>query len=207
MLWVVKQRNLWGDFGTVLISGNAHRETPTGPLLLHRTGPFLPPISFPWMRAGGHRIVVSDEFRRQLESSGSADLQFGPAVKSRIIKLTWDKWDLAAEGPEQYPDGEPENYIEDKPHNARAAAAMPKAWEFLPPLVPIRVRELQNPQGGFLDKYGAYSDQVEFPSLFTDHAEYGELIINDATRKWFESRVEEWVTFCDVELTNAEPAE
>jgi hypothetical protein len=112
VLWAIEQRNLWGDYGSILISGSAHRLSESGPLLLHRAGPFLPPISFPWLRAGGHRIVVSEAFRRDLEHSGFAGLRFGPAAKARIVKLPWHEWDRTADRPKQYPPGgEPEEYI------------------------------------------------------------------------------------------------
>ena len=204
MLWAVEQRNLWGDYGSILISGSAHRESEGGPLLLHRAGPFLPPISFPWLRAGGYRIVVSDEFRRELDSAGFAGLRFEPAVKSRIIKLAWDEWDRTAAQPKQYPPGgEPESYIWDKPHDARVATQMPEAWEFLPPLVRLRMERLEDPRGGYLDKYRAFPSEQGYPSLFSSRHDYGNLIVDDETRRWFERSVGEWVRFCGVELADA----
>lgn len=197
MIWVVEQRFPWGDYGWMLVKGFANRESEGGPLLLHRAGPFLPPISFPVLNG----VVVSDEFRRELEATGLPGLRFGPAVKARIINLPWHKWDRTAATPKRYPvGGEPGEYIMDKPHDARVAAQMPEAWELLPPLVPLRMERLEDPDGGYFDKFRAYPTESHYPALFLSRHEYGHLVVNDDTRKWFESRVGEWVRFCEVEL-------
>jgi hypothetical protein len=206
MLWVVKQRNLWGDYGDVLISGYAHREEDEGPLLLHRTGPFLPPISFPWFSqgGGGWGLVVSETFRGDLEASGFAGLAFGPAVKARIIRLPWHEWDLAAGDPQKYPPGgEPGDYICNRRHDAGAASPMPEAWEFLPPLVRLPLVQLEDPRGGYLDRYRAQPGDGPYPGLFLSRHEFGKLVVNEAGRGWFESRVGEWVQFCEVETSDA----
>ena len=66
MLWVVSQRNLWGDYGDVLINGYADRDE-QGRLLLHRAGPFVPPVSFPLVtRRFSRAVVVSEVFRGEL---------------------------------------------------------------------------------------------------------------------------------------------
>ena len=201
MLWTVEQRKLWGDYGSILIAGSAHRETEDGPLLLHRAGPFLPPISFPWLRAGGWRIVVSDEFRGELERSSFIGLRFGPAVKARIIKLPWHKWDRDAGEPKRYPpNGEPAEYIWNKPHDVHTAEQMPTAWEFLPPLEPLRMVRLEDRRGGYLDEFEANPREEPYPSLFLSRHEYGNLVVDDLARGWFESRVGEWVRFCPVRL-------
>jgi hypothetical protein len=46
--------------------------------------------------------------------------------------------------------------------------------------------------------------EEQYPSLFLSHQKYGNLVVDEVGRKWFESRVEEWVQFCEVELQNAE---
>jgi hypothetical protein len=204
VLWVVEQCKLWGDYGSILVSGFGHRESKGSPLLLHRAGPFFPPISFPWLKSGGHRIVVSGDFRRELEQSRFAGLRFERAVKDQIILLPWHLWDLSADKPERYPPGgEPGDYIWDKPHSPLMAAMMPEAWELLPPLVPLRLEQLEDPEGGYLDKFLAHSAEETYPSMFLSRHEYGNLVVDDVGREWLEGRAKEWVRFCEVELANA----
>lgn len=171
--------------------------------MLHRAGPFLPPITFPW--ADGPRIVVSEEFRRELQGAGFQGLRYGPAVKARIIKLSWHEWDRTAAEPKRYPPGgEPEGYIWDKPHDARVAAGMPEAWELLPPLVPLRMERLEALRGGYLDKFRGYLSETHYPAVFLSRHEYGNLVVDDVAREWFETRAGKWVRFCEVELSDEE---
>ena len=150
--------------------------------------------------------MVSSEFRHQLEGAGFAGLRFGPAINARIIKLPWHEWDRTAAQPKRYPPGgEPEGYIWDKSHDARVAAQMSEPWEFLPPLVPLRMVRLEDPRGGYLDRYRAYPSEQGYPGLFLSRDEYGNLVVDDEVRLWFESHVGEWVRFCEIELATAEP--
>jgi hypothetical protein len=202
MLWVVEQRELWGDYGSVLISGYARRELPGSPLLLHRAGPFLPPISFPWLSAGGHCIIVSDEFRQSLEGQGIAGLGFRAAVKHRIVALPWHEWDRTAEAPEEYPrEGEPENYIWDESHDTGAADQMPVAWELQPPVAPLRTERVEDPRGGYLDKFIAYPERSDYPGFFASRCDqYSDLVVGESDRLWIQGQVGEWIKFCELEL-------
>jgi hypothetical protein len=85
----LKPRELWGGYGDVLISG-FYTRAKGGPLRLHRAGPFLPPLSFPW-GASGNRIVVSDGFREALVRGGFVELVFREASKDRIVALSWHR--------------------------------------------------------------------------------------------------------------------
>ena len=81
---------------------------------------------------------------------------------------------------------------------------MPDAWEFLPPLMRLRMERMEDPRGGYLDMYRAYPGGEQYPSLFLSHHEYGNLVADDTARDWFESRAGEWVQFCEVEMASAE---
>src|SRR5687768_12425214 len=95
----------WGDYGSILVHGmtscsarDAHSPE------LQRTGPFVPPISFPGLGC----VVVTDAMRRELESSGLTGFSFIPAIKSVIVPIAWHEWDLLSDEPSFYPeDGEP----------------------------------------------------------------------------------------------------
>ncbi len=115
---------LWGDYGGILAHGMAERNS-DGQLELERTGPFIPPISFP-----GFTIVVTDGFKQKLEHSRLKGLSFRPAVKKRIVHLDWEKWDWKAADPVEYPDsGEPEDYILETPHSSEVAEKLGVLWE------------------------------------------------------------------------------
>jgi hypothetical protein len=127
---------LWGDYGLILIHGVALRRGDTphdrlldreAPLLLERTGPFIPPITIPHSGC----IVVSDGFRLTLESSCPAVFQFKPVVKSHIVVSDWHTWDWDAEDPREVPSGgEPDEYLA-QPHSDEAASQMGDVWELI----------------------------------------------------------------------------
>jgi hypothetical protein len=201
-LWVVGQRNLWGDFGDALISGDARRETDDGPLSLHRTGPFLPPISFPWItNTGGYAVVVTSEFKQQLEELKLPDVTFREAAKTRIIPLAWERWDRSSRVPRVPPDeGEPENYIEDKAHDPNSAAKMSRAFELVAPVGPVGVDQVEDPEWGYLDEFEAETIPAEVPPITRSHPTHGRLVVNEWMKAWLGDNAGEWVRFSPVRL-------
>ncbi len=117
----------WGAYGSILMNGmTSYLERLEGLLQLERTGPFIPPISFP----GIGNIVVIDDFKTALERSGLSGLTFQPVTKARIVRLEWELWDQSKQDPEFYPEsGEPEDYILERPHSPETAEQMGILWE------------------------------------------------------------------------------
>ncbi len=115
----------WGDYGHILYHGmSMHAERSAGRIRLERTGPEIFPITFPI------DVIVTDDFRRSFDKSGLRGAQFRSVVKHRIVELDWSSWDTTDdEAPELPESGEPEDYILDRSHSPRAAAAMPELWE------------------------------------------------------------------------------
>jgi hypothetical protein len=134
----------WGDYGDILQHGmTAHLERTGGLLSLERTGPYMPPITFP----GIGDIVLTTSGRRLLEASGLSGFTFRPVHKTRIVDLAWNQWDLTKDEPPQYPaSGEPEDYILERPANARIAREMGDIWELVIPVTAKIGRPRENVQ-------------------------------------------------------------
>ena len=117
----------WGDYSDILIRGmSAHSERKDGLIQLERTGPYIPPITLP----GLGDIVVTDPFRKQLESSGLSGFSFQAVIKKHIVRLEWHIWDRSTKEPPEYPEGgEPEGYILDRPHSPEASQQLGDLWE------------------------------------------------------------------------------
>jgi hypothetical protein len=196
-LFLLRQASLWGDYGDVLVSGYASRDEETGRLLLHRGGPFTPPVFFPWCDVGGHALVVTDAFRKELQRSPAASLDFRPAVKHRIVNLSfaWQRWDRNAETPPRRPKGgDPEAYLWDEPHAPAIAADMPELWEVLPPVLPCKI-EMESRSADEPDEYFWTPMGADYRGLFRDREEWCTFVVDRPMRDWLQQHAAEWVRF------------
>ncbi len=160
----------WHDYGDILVHGmSAHLDRHDGLIQLERTGPFVPPMSFP----GITEIVVTDTLKHDLERMEFTGLMFFPVIKARIVHIDWHLWSAAADEPAEYSaSGEPEDYILERPHDPELAAAIGDLWE---------VRVPVTPESSTLD-------------LFTREGQ-GDVYVSDAVKHWLEQRVGQWVQF------------
>ena len=167
-------RARWGDYGAVLLSGmTAHQPRTAGGLLqLERTGPFVPPITV----AGLGDLLVTDAFRDEMQRSPLTGLRFHPVMKTRIVRLDWERWDLAADHPQEYPDGgEPENYILSRPHDLELAAQLGPVWEVV------------------LPGRGEHAEA----DLVRDPAASPRIYASRRARDWLELHAGDWLSFAD----------
>ena len=197
-LSLLRQVSLWGDYGDVLISGYASPKDSAGRRMLHRGGPFIPPVSFPWSVDCGHILVVTEPFRRELERASLGSLTFEPVVKSRIVSLEfeWQRWDRRADKPRVRPDGgEPEAYIANKPHSPTIAAEMPELWELLPPVLGCEIEE-EKTESCFIPGRQFYTPSgVEYRGIFRNREDWFDVVVDDPTRQWFQIHAGDWVSF------------
>jgi hypothetical protein len=131
----------WGDYAHILQHGMAcHSPRVDDLLALERTGPYIPPITFP----GIGDIVLTSSAKELLQSSGLTGFGFQAVAKILTVELHWENWNLAAEEPAYYPDsGEPEDYILGQPNSPSASTALGDLWELV---VPDTARILRNSQ-------------------------------------------------------------
>jgi hypothetical protein len=122
-----KPETPWGDYGRILAHGmSMHLGRKDGLIQLERTGPRIAPITFP----GAGDIVVTTAFRSAIEKSDLVGSTFKPVIKSHIVELNWERWDLTMKKPFKFPKGgEPEGYILGQPHSPAAADALGELWE------------------------------------------------------------------------------
>lgn len=127
----------WGDYGDILQHGmTAHLGRENGMLCLERTGPYMPAVTFP----GLGTVLLTAEARSLLEAGGFPGVSYLSVVKKRIVELHWEKWNLEASEPTEYPEsGEPENYVLARPHDERIAAGLGDVWELIVPQVDATV--------------------------------------------------------------------
>jgi len=182
----------WGDYGDMLRHGISAQSdsTPDGLIQLERTGPYIPPISFP-----GFAIVATDECRRRLEASGLKGLAFRPVQKARIVQLPWHTWDLTAEEPPEYPDsGEPEDYIREREHSPAMAEAMGPLWQFV--LTEGAETERESAEDRWNDRI--YVRTATWTGVDIFHATgVGYVFVSEAAQAWLSKELPEHVAFRD----------
>src|SRR5262245_38701308 len=182
----------WGDYGDILWHGMAsHLDMmPDGLLQLERTGPYVPPISFP-----GFEIVATDECRRRLEASGLRGLAFKPVRKARIVELPWHTWDLDAEEPPEYPEsGEPEDYVFAREHSPALADAMGPLWQLV--LTEGAETEREPTDDPWNDRIYVRTTTWTGVDIFRA-AGVGYVFASDAAQAWFSKELSEFVAFRD----------
>jgi hypothetical protein len=169
----------WGDYGSILWHGLANKAVDGGALSVERTGPFVPPITFPWPT-----ILVTELLRRALDTQAFIGYEWRPVVKKRIVALDWTQWDPLATEPAKFPaDGEPEGYILGRKHDLRAASAMTELWNLYVPAIP----GLQREGGGVDPSYYGGQD------ICRGH-EFGHVYVSGRFRLWLEEHVARWIS-------------
>ena len=157
-------------------------------LALKRTGPYIPPITFP----GLGDVVLTSDARKQLLASQLIGFSFVPVEKSHIVELHWEQWNFTAEEPDQYPDsGEPEDYILSQPHSDKTAAALGELWELV---VPPTVEIVSNKELEIAQSTWGGDD------LFRSNS-YGSLLCTERARDWFSRQWGKYLEFVEVHST------
>lgn len=172
-----------GDYGTFLIHGmSARLPRRDGLLQLERTGPFVPPVTFP-----DGNILVTDPTRRLLEVRMPTPA-FRPVIMARCVALDWCDWDLRAEDPAIYPiSNDPADYILIPPHDAALAERIGPLWELAAEIVP----GIQNRRRKFQPQ--AYAGQALVRSSLTSGTVFASAelceALNDIAPDWVKFKI------------------
>ena len=172
----------WADYGRILISGMTGHLDREGDLLqLERTGPFVPPL----INTGGEDVIVTDEIKRKLSSSGLTGISFKPVIKKHIVFIEWTNWDFSTDEPLFYPEGgEPEDYILDNPHSEELAEQMGPIWEIV------------IPETGIFDDRDQYiPGTIALDICMAENRGY--ILVSEKAKVWIEQYAGDWVTFSD----------
>jgi hypothetical protein len=169
----------WGDYGHILRNGllAPRRVKSSAVVKVERTGPFIPPITFPF-----DAIVVTEQTKEQMEAGRFTGLQFTRARYVKVVRLDWHKWDALAPEPQHYPaSGEPEDYIIEGENCDRTAVLMPAIWAFDVPSTP----DLQ-----LLGSNRFRRDHAPNADIFREHSIHW---VSERMRGWLESNFGEWI--------------
>jgi hypothetical protein len=180
---------LWGDYGKILIHGmSAHLPRKDNLIQLERSGPFIPPITLP----GLGDVVVTTDFKSELQSSGIVQVKFAPVINARVVELRWEDWDRSNPTPREIPPGGgPEDYILQREHSSAAAERLGALWEVILP-EDARVEAARVGRGVW--EYRLDPSAWRGSSFFRATGK-GHLIAVEEVKCWLEDRAGEWLEF------------
>ncbi|XUM22526.1 hypothetical protein ACRAVF_03005 [Bradyrhizobium oligotrophicum S58] len=119
-------------------------------------------------------ILVTDEFRRDLERSRLTGFDFEQTQYEKVVRLDWHLWSTDTNEPNSYPEtGEPEDYILESPHDPAVLAQMPRLWA-------LTVRPTSELQ-------------VEGTATFRADRHPGTDIAREHTLHWVSERMKVWL--------------
>lgn len=172
----------WGDYGDILVNGLVETSKCVGlhAIYVSRTGPYVPPVTQPF-----DHIVVTDDFRRELEASQLTGFDFLETQYRKVVRLDWQTWDTNADEPMSYPEtGEPEDYVLGCPHDPTLLAQMPRLWALA--VQPTSELQVQGTGSFRMDRHPG-----------TDIArEFGLYWVTERMKTWLESSsAGRWITF------------
>ena len=180
----------WGDYGDILSQGLAIRHD-DGRVELSRSGPFVPPISFP----GSGNLLVTGETKNLLQNSGLVGIgEFLPVIKVKVVMIPWHEWNPHENLPnERLPfNGEPEEYIHHNPHCHATANAIGNIWSW----EPERMGRVNRDQEKLSFEGIRESD---FDVFRVNDRSFRRIFVKDRVKKMIEQSAGNWVAFETVE--------
>lgn len=190
----VKTKAPWGDYGGILAKGLLiERSARDNRLIIHRAGPFAPPIMLPC-----DEVIVTDAMRKKMESAFPG-LTYRAVIKQKVVELHWEKWDRSVHDVPLCPDGgEPEDYF-DGPHSPEASAALGELWEVALPRGGTGYvrRDERRDEYTFVFDASTWTGDDLFATFPTrTHI----AVVSERGKQWLEREAGEWVHFEPLEV-------
>lgn len=123
--FLVKSRQLWGDYGDTLINGYNRRNSLTGRLEIKRAGPFVPPFCFSSIMESA--MLVADNFKAAFVREFPEATLF-PTSYYHLNCIPWQTWENLDQCPRELMPEEPDCFLE-RPHEPALAERMEPQWD------------------------------------------------------------------------------
>ncbi|WP_315783882.1 MULTISPECIES: hypothetical protein [unclassified Bradyrhizobium] len=178
--FAIESRYPWCDYGDILVNGLIEEAKGIGLPVISRTGPYVPPMTQPF-----GFIIVTDEFRGELESSRLTGFDFMPTQYGKVVRLDWQTWSTLTDEPMSYPEtGEPEDYVLEGPHDPALLAQMPRLWALA--VQPTSGLQIQGTRSFRIDRHPGTDIAREFKVHW----------VTERMKVWLErSSAGQWIAF------------
>ena len=181
---------IWGDYGYVLCNGLGSYGESYKQTKLCRSGPFVPPISFP---LGSKAVVVTDAARRLVQKTGLSGIgEFRLVDLDKVVQIDWENWDRTRELTDaMLPfNGEPEEYILHNPHDSIVASMIDQLWTWHPEQIGSIVRTNRGPRlEGVVGRLDVFRINDEW---------WTRIIVNDKGKQVLSEIFLDWLAFEEI---------
>ena len=154
---------------------------------LERTGPFVPPLTFPAIA----EVVATSSFRKALERSPLTGLSFQEARIITAVNLHWETWDRTPRLPPVIPpSGEPEDFVPVGGHDPECAKAIGQLWEVKASSCGVGASRMLG--------FRRYSYSVDVPPEHPDFFRatgLAPMLVSETARAWLIEAAPDWVAF------------
>lgn len=191
--YVAEGRSIcWGDFGDILVAGFDDGSGGTERIDLMRTGPFVPPVTFP------SACVITESCRRLLDESDLQGVAYREVKKLKIVSIDWHLWDRGADLCDwQLPASEPEDYIYLREHDEALSQGIGPLWQLCPPERYVEYIFLSDRRRAINWDRSDCGDC----DIFKKKGLSRELLLTPKARDWFASVAGEWISFREIETS------
>lgn len=182
----------WGDYSSQFVFGFVappFRER--GKMVLHRTGPFIPPI------AVSHGGYVTDSFRDEI-SKAFPSVNFRGVLCRKVVRSNWHTWPRKPTPTIFRRFNEPGSFITNGVHDEALAAEMEPLWELiLPKGASSEIRKTKNFHFTLIIDQSTWTGDDLFEVV---PVRIPLPIVSERGRDWLLEHVPKWVSFEECEV-------
>ncbi|XZE43950.1 hypothetical protein SH467x_003533 [Pirellulaceae bacterium SH467] len=180
----------WGDYGSVLVNGILESHDGDKRIILRRTGPFVPPITFP---LASNCVILTQDAKIRIEESDLSGIgEFQSVEIAKVVSIGWDEWDrhVHLEDKQLPYNGEPEEYILHGIHDPDVAQRLQPLWTWYPESIGRVVRGSAGPRlEGIMNKRDVFRMKDDW---------WTKVMVSERGMRVLSTLFEDWLTFEEV---------
>ncbi len=138
-------------------------------------------------------VLCTEDFKQATRALEKADLVFEIVENTHIVDLPWHTWDMTKDPPHYPAQGNPANYVLERPHSESLAHSIGKIWKITFPIT-THVECAKHEGRGYIHmiKPGTWSGNHIFEAQnqgFRFASEQGKDFLDEHAKDWIEFKM------------------
>jgi hypothetical protein len=179
----------WKGYANTVIQGMSLRRSDVGVFRLARTGPFVPPITFP----GPGDVILTEAIRRQVDEQGWHGLAFEPVELARVVELAWHLWDPSEDPPENIRCEPNQLLLEGRPHAPELVQEIGRLWRLNPTFWGTSVAKEVARRPVRYETFLIADAGLKMPDVFQTQEKTAHIFVSERVAEWCNKHLGEWV--------------